>query len=202
MGASSRQYWRHDRPADPDPDAARHDDPAVRQRVRGPGDGLPADRRPSSLVTLVIGARSAATSCTTSGSATPWRWAWSSIMAISIFAYSLPPAPRRALAAMTERRGSAGRRSRARPARSSSRSPRPRPRDQAPAPAPRLGGRAWVVFIIGVPLLRPAARRHLRVLDADEAGSRPTPTPCRPALLRASATRSSSASSRSSSASR
>ncbi len=56
MGASAFQYWRHVAlpiltPIDP-----RHDDPAVRQLVRGPGDGLPADRRARCRsCTLVIG---------------------------------------------------------------------------------------------------------------------------------------------------
>src|SRR6187401_1474297 len=36
------------RPADPDPDHPRDDDPALRERVRGAGDRLPAHRRDSS----------------------------------------------------------------------------------------------------------------------------------------------------------
>ena len=47
MGATHLPVLAARRPADPDADAARHDDPAVRQRVRRPGDGLPADRRRS-----------------------------------------------------------------------------------------------------------------------------------------------------------
>ena len=55
MGASSREYWRRVAlpilAADPD----RDDDPALRQRLRGAGDGLSADQRPIPLVPLLIG---------------------------------------------------------------------------------------------------------------------------------------------------
>ena len=58
MGATPAPVLAPRRPADPHAVDPRHDDPAVRQRVRRPGHGLPADRRrsiPSS--TLVIGAQ-------------------------------------------------------------------------------------------------------------------------------------------------
>ena len=45
MGGSSAPVLALRRPADPDADDPRHDDPAVRERVRGAGDRLPADRR-------------------------------------------------------------------------------------------------------------------------------------------------------------
>ena len=78
MGASSTPVLAPRRAADPDADAPRHDDPAVRQRVRGAGDGLPADRRADPARDRCSSApRSAATCSTTSASATPWRWAWS-----------------------------------------------------------------------------------------------------------------------------
>ena len=63
-------------PADPHPDDPRQHDPAVRQRLRRPGHGLPADRRPDPARHRWSSAtRSAATCSTTPGSGTPSRWA-------------------------------------------------------------------------------------------------------------------------------
>ena len=55
MGAAPVLALR--RPADPHAVAPRHDDPAVRERLRRPGDGLPADRRHASIVTLLLSAQ-------------------------------------------------------------------------------------------------------------------------------------------------
>ena len=48
MGALSAQYWRYVALPILTPTHPRDDDPAVRQRVRRAGDGLPADRRDAS----------------------------------------------------------------------------------------------------------------------------------------------------------
>ena len=52
MGATLGQYWRHVALPILTPSILGSDDPAVRERVRRPGDGLPADRRRLNLVTL------------------------------------------------------------------------------------------------------------------------------------------------------
>ena len=89
------------RPADPDADHPRDDDPAVRQRVRRPGDRLPADRRDAPHRDPARRPpRCAATSSTTSASATPSRWAWSRSWADHDPHLPVAPAPRGAVAAM------------------------------------------------------------------------------------------------------
>ena len=100
--------------------------------------------------------------CTTRTRATPWRWAWSSIMAVTIVGLLAPPAARGALAAMTQairRRPTSRTRSR----RVAHGDPSPRWRRR------RAGGSArivwWIVFLLGFLLLLPAPLRDARMFS-------------------------------------
>ena len=158
MGASSIQYWRHVALPVLMPSLLGDDDPAVRERVRRAGHGVPADRRLDQLVTILIGAPAAAvTCCTTRASAMPWRWAWSRSWASRCSSTS---------GSSGEPSGGCDERPAPASARSDASRPSPSRRPRRRGAAARTGTRScsWIVFVAGVDLFPAATDRHVRVL--------------------------------------
>ncbi|MEJ7696914.1 MAG: hypothetical protein WKF78_09950 [Candidatus Limnocylindrales bacterium] len=157
------------RPADPRPDPPRQHDPAVRQRVRRPGDGLSrltAGQIP--LVPLAIGNQISGDVLHNVGLGYAMAMGMVVVMAISIIGLHLAPATIRALAAMSGSSPSIGARAPGAleidPGRSTV--------DVEPRPAPAR-------FAVGVDRLPPRHGLLHRAADRDAARSR-----CAPSRLR------------------